>query len=68
MAQWVEQQNGYASKTWLVCKEDCHSEATKLFSSTDVNITTAERPYLGAAIGSVTYIEGFVSEKVVVWS
>jgi len=33
----------FASKTWLVCKEDCHSDATTLFSSTDVNATTHSR-------------------------
>jgi len=69
-----------ASKTWLVCKEDCHSDATTLFSSTDVNVTTEGcpstdfnvttegHPYLGAAIGSATYIQEFVYEKVTGWS
>jgi len=57
-----------ASKTWLVCKEDCHFDATTIFSGTDVNVTTAGRPYLGAAIGSTTYIQEFVCDKVVAWS
>jgi len=43
-------------------------EAKKLFSSTDVNVTTAGRSYLGAAIGSDTYIQEFVCDKVAVWS
>jgi len=47
-----------------VCKEDCHSEATKLFPSTDVNVTKAGCLYLGAAIDSDTYIQEFVYDKV----
>jgi len=39
-----------------------------LFSSTDVNVTTEGRPYLGAAIGSATYIQELVYEKVAGWS
>jgi len=39
-----------------------------LFSSTDVNVTTAGRPYLGAVIGSATYIQEFVDDKVAGWS
>ena len=52
------------SKAWLVCKEDCHSEATTLFSSAGVNVSTAGRPYPGAAIGSTTCIQEFAHDKV----
>jgi len=58
---------GYFVNASKTCKEDCHSDATTLFSSTDVNVTTEGCPYLGAAIGSATYIQGFVYEKVAGW-
>ncbi|XP_065918834.1 uncharacterized protein [Dysidea avara] len=57
-----------APKTWLVSKERFHSIATTLFSDTDVQITSAGRPYLGAAIGSNAYVQEFVRDKVVGWS
>ena len=57
-----------APKTWLVSKERFHSIATTLFSDTDVQITSAGRSYLGAAIGSNAYVQEFVRDKVVGWS
>ena len=40
----------------------CH-----LFSNTCVNITAEGRPYLGAAIGSRSFIEKYVSSEVDSW-
>ena len=43
------------------------SEASKIFSGTAVNITSHGRPYLGSPIGSQSYVEEFVLEKVGEW-
>ncbi len=56
------------SKTWLVTKEDCHSNAVAAFEGTNINVTSSGRPYLGAALGTVAYTDQFVSEKVAQWS
>ena len=74
-AWWEElstlgQKYGYyanASKTWLVTKENCASEASDIFSGTAVNITSHGRPHLGAPLGSQSYVEAFVQEKVETW-
>jgi hypothetical protein len=56
------------SKTWLVSKEACLSDAISAFEGTNVNVTCKGRPYLGAPLGSSDYINTFVSEKVDQWS
>jgi len=56
------------SKTWLVTKEECHDDAIAAFEGTKINITSAGRPYLGAALGTPTYIDQYVAEKVDQWS
>ena len=53
-----------ASKTWLVVKDRCHSEAEVIFADTDVKITNEGQPYLGSAFGSILYVTQFVEEKV----
>ena len=50
------------SKTWLVTKETCESQAAEIFSDTSVNITSHGRPYLGAPLGSSSFVEDFVWE------
>ena len=57
-----------ASKTWIIVKEKFMSKATTVFGDTRVNITSDGRPYLGAALGSPDYVEGFVNKKVTEWS
>ena len=56
-----------ASKTWLVTKEAVEQQATEVFSNTSVNITSHGRPYLGAPLGSPSFAEDFVCEKVAAW-
>ena len=56
------------SKTWLVTKEECHADAISAFEGTNVNITCAGRPHLGAARGTPTYTDQFVAERVDQWS
>ena len=74
-AWWEElstrgQKYGYfvnAPKTWLVAKESVMSEASKIFSGTAVNITSHGRPYLGSPLGSQSYVEEFIQEKMESW-
>ena len=56
-----------ASKTWLITKEETATEAQLLFQDTDVRITTSGKRHLGAAIGSHSFVEKFVGEKVGEW-
>ena len=56
------------SKTWLVTKEECHADAISAFESTNVNITCAGRPHLGAALGTPSYTDQFVAERVDQWT
>ena len=52
------------SKTWLVTKEGCHAAGLSTFDGTGVNVTSDGRPYLGAAVRSVEYVENYVESKV----
>ena len=56
-----------APKTWLVAKESVMSEASKILSGTAVNITSHGRPYLGSPLGSQSYVEEFIQEKIELW-
>ena len=56
-----------AKKTWLVTKEHCHSDTAAAFADTDVKVTSEGRPYLGAGLGTVEYIQNFVINKVQQW-
>ena len=44
------------------------SEASKIFLGTAVDVTSHGRPYLGSPIGSQSFVEEFVQEKVGVWT
>ena len=55
------------NKTWLVTKEGFHTLGSSTFDQTGVNITPDGRPYLGAAIGSPSYVENYVQSKVSSW-
>ena len=57
-----------ASKTWLVTKSELHQEALRTFENSSVNITCVGRPHLGAPLGSTSYVDQFVLDKVNLWS
>ena len=57
-----------ASKTYLVVKEEHETCATQLFADTNVHITTHGKRHLGAALGSKTFTEEYVSAKVLGWT
>ena len=56
-----------ASKTFLVVKEEYAEEAERAFAYTSVSITTQGKRHLGAAVGSMTFRDEFVSGKVKSW-
>ena len=65
-----------AGKTWLVVKPEHKEEATRLFGGTGIKITDdalsmedakGGQRYLGAALGSTSFIEEYVSSKVKMW-
>ena len=55
------------TKTRLVVKEHLLSEATNLFHDTGISVTDSGTRYLGAAIGTPTFVKSFVDEKVKCW-
>ena len=55
------------SKTYLVVKQEFVKVANDAFADTDVLITTHGKRHLGAALGSKTFTEEYVSNKVEGW-
>ena len=56
-----------AKKMWLVVKPQDLELACQVFADISINITAEGRPYLGAAIGTPSFIADYVSKKVNVW-
>ena len=56
------------SKTHLVVKPEHEETARQLFTDTDVNISIEGKRHLGAALGSRTFTEEYVTNKVQVWT
>ena len=56
-----------ASKTWLIVKNDFYDIANTTFKSTKINITSNGKRHLGAVIGSRSYKEGYMNEKIDQW-
>ena len=57
-----------APKTHLVVKEEHEDSAIEAFHGTGVQITTEGKRHLGAAIGSRSFAEEYVSNKVQEWT
>ena len=55
------------SKTWLVVKPEHRPAAEAHFEGSGVNITTQRQRYWGAALGSGSFVEEFVNQKVSSW-
>ena len=56
-----------ASKTWIVVKEDKVDAAVAAFQGTKVNITIEGKRQLGAALGTRSFVEEYVHQKVAAW-
>ena len=55
------------SKSWLIVKKEYLEEAKILFKNTGLNITSEGRKHLGAAVGSETFKESYVKDKIENW-
>ena len=56
-----------ASKTWLVVKPEHLAQANEIFADSGVQITSEGRRHLGAALGTKSFTDAFVSKKVQDW-
>ena len=56
-----------AQKSWLIVKDKSFTEAKEIFEGSNVQITTQGQRHLGAALGSSTFVESYVSDKVKSW-
>ena len=56
-----------SKKCWLITKPEKEEEARAVFGATAINITTERYKHLGAALGSRSYFEEYVVEKVENW-
>ena len=57
-----------AIKTHLVVKPELLDKAIKLFETTNVQITTHGHRHLGAAIGTSSFEEGYIANKIEKWT
>ena len=56
-----------AKKCWLITKPEKEEAARDVFDGIAINITTQGHKHLGAALGSRSYLEEYVSGKVEDW-
>ena len=59
--------NVNATKSWLVVKEGSLQSAWRVFAGTGVQITSVGCPYLGAALGSISFINDYTQQRVSEW-
>ena len=55
------------SKSWLIVKEQYSQYAAEVFAGTGIQITTEGHRHLGAVIGSPTFKDKYVTEKIDGW-
>ena len=56
-----------AKKCWIVVKPNREEIAKEVFKDTSVNVTTEGHRHLGAALGSTSFMQEYVTEKVAAW-
>ena len=56
-----------ATKYWLIVKTDKFEEAKSAFDGTDINVTCEGRRHCSAVLGSRSYLEEYVGNKVETW-
>ena len=59
--------NVNATTSWLVVKEGSLQSAWIVFAGTGVQITSVGHPYLGAALGSISFINDYSQQRVSEW-
>ena len=56
-----------AKKCWLIIKPELEQAVREVFRDTAINVTIKGHKHLGAAVGSRSFLEVYVGEKVVEW-
>ena len=56
-----------ASKSWLTDKDKFSSSSADIFVDTDIKMTNTGKRFLGAAIGTRSYVEKFIRNRVSSW-
>ena len=56
-----------ASKSWLIVKSHTVHRAKSIFENTDIQITTSGKRHLGAVIGTLSYKNQYMEEKINTW-
>ena len=56
-----------AAKTCIIVKEEYLAQAVTLFEGTGISITQEGKRYLGAAIGTESFVKKYVDDKVASW-
>ena len=56
-----------ASKTCLIMKEGLEDQAKSAFDGTHVSITSEGKKYLRSSLGTETFTEEYVRQKVIIW-
>ena len=56
-----------AQKSWLLVKEEFLSDTDRIFSGSGVNITTEEKSYFGAPLGTTSSKESAFADQVDQW-
>ena len=54
-------------KCWLITKPEKEEIIREIFKETEINITTEGKRHLGAVVGSRSYLNEYVNEKVEEW-
>ena len=59
--------NVNALKTWLLVKDRVYDDAKQLFVGTGIQMTSAGRAYLGAPLGSDSFMAEYTDGQVAEW-
>ena len=54
----------WVTSRWLIIKPEREKAATEVFRDTAINVTIEGHKHLGAAVGSRSFLEEYVDEKV----
>jgi len=56
-----------SKKCWLITKPEKEDAAKEVFADTDINVTSEGHKHLGAVLGSRSFLENYVGDKVQEW-
>jgi len=56
-----------ANKSWIIVKEQYKNSASITFKDSDIKISSTGKRHLGAAIGSTSYKNQYINDKIDIW-